>query len=156
MACSGRQGGGCNRAMRSIVKGVSLVKMSRGRGIERAIATGDRNQRTIELVQNWCALAKVEKFGGIGLVEQQTGLPIGPHAMTCDHAPARGMATWDLADAAIDFYDRNCTHCDKRQPVRLPNLSEFVAVRDRWQAEAAAERKRQEERLAAAHLRRSQ
>jgi hypothetical protein len=110
----------------------------------------------MELVQNWCAHAKVEKFGGTGLVEQQTGLPIGHHAMTCDHAPAGGMATWDLADAAIDFYDRNCVHCDKRQPVRLPNLSELVAARDRWQAEAAAEHKRHEERLAAARSRRRQ
>ena len=130
--------------------------MSRDRDIERAVVSGERNQRTMELVQNWCAHAKVQKFGGIGLVEQQTGLPIGHHYMTCDHAPSGGMATWDLADAAVDFYDRNCVHCDKRQPVRLPNLSELVAARDRWQAEAAAEQKRREEQLAAAQLRRRQ
>ncbi|WP_152693186.1 hypothetical protein [Caballeronia mineralivorans] len=110
----------------------------------------------MELVQNWCAHAKVEKFGGTGLIEQETGLPIGHHAVTCDHAPAGGMATWDLADAAIDFYDRNCVHCDKRQPVRLPNLSELVAERDREQGEAAVENKRREERLAAAQQQRCQ
>lgn len=130
--------------------------MSRDRDIERAVVSGERNQRTMELVRNWCAHAKVAKFGGIGLVEQQTGFPIGHHYMTCDHAPAGGMATWDLADAAVDFYDRNCVQCDKRQPVRLPNLSELVAARDRWQAEAAAEQKRREEQLAAAQLRRRQ
>jgi hypothetical protein len=46
--------------------------MSKDRDIERAVVSGERNQRTMELVQNWCAHAKVEKFGGTGLVEQQT------------------------------------------------------------------------------------
>jgi len=117
--------------------------MSIDRDIDRAVASGERNKRTIELVRNWCAHAKVKKFGGVGLVEQQTGLPIGHHSMECDYAPAGGMAAWDFADAALDFYDRNCVGCAKRQVVRLPNLSNLVEERSRAQACAAAERERQ-------------
>ena len=116
--------------------------MSTDRDIERAVASGERNKRTVELVHNWCAHARVKKMGGVGLIEQQTGLPIGHHAMECDHAPAAGMATWDLADAALDFYDRNCIGCDKRQVVRLPNLSELVGERNRARAREEAEQAR--------------
>lgn len=51
--------------------------------------------------------------------------------MACDHAPASGMATWDLADAALDFHDRNCVKCKHRVPVRLPNLTELLGARDK-------------------------
>jgi len=105
--------------------------MSGDRDIQRAIEAGEKNRRTTELIHNWCRYAKVKKCGGTGLIEAQTGLPIGHHAMTCDHAPASGMATWDLADAALDFHDRNCVECKHRVPVRLPNLSELLGVRDK-------------------------
>ena len=109
--------------------------MSSDRDIQKAIEAGEKNRRTTELIHNWCRHAKVEKFGGTGLIEMQTGLPIGLHAMVCPHAPASGMATWDLADAALDFHDRNCVECMQRVPVRLPNLSELLGRRDRAQAE---------------------
>jgi hypothetical protein len=98
--------------------------------IQEAIANGERNKATIELIRNWCRHARISKFGGVGIVEAQTGLPIGHHAMACDHAVANGIAAWDLADAAIDFYDRNCAHCLLRVPVGLPNISALVAERD--------------------------
>lgn len=116
--------------------------MSKDRDIEHAIAAGERNKKTTELVHNWCVHARVEKFGGVGLIEAQTGLPIGHHSMACDHAPAAGLATWDLADAALDFHDRNCVGCDKRKILRLPNLSELVAQRDHHQARARAQHER--------------
>jgi hypothetical protein len=47
------------------------------RRIQEAIEIGQANKRTVELVQNWCAHVRIERFGGVGLVEQQTGLPIG-------------------------------------------------------------------------------
>lgn len=40
------------------------------------------------------------------------------------------MATWDLADAALDFHDRNCAGCTHRVAVRLPNLTELLKARD--------------------------
>jgi hypothetical protein len=51
--------------------------------------------------------------------------------MGCDFAPEGGMACWDLRDAVIDFYDRNCVGCTRRQPLRFPNLLEIIAERDR-------------------------
>ncbi len=105
--------------------------MSSDRDIQKAMKAGEKNRRTTELIHNWCRHAKVEKCGGTGLVEMQTGLPIGHHAMVCPHAPASGMAAWDLADAALDFHDRNCVECKHRVPVCLPNLSELLGERDK-------------------------
>lgn len=124
--------------------------MNSDRDIQKAIEAGEKNRRTTELIHNWCRHAKVEKCGGTGLIEMQTGLPIGHHAMVCPHAPASGMATWDLADAALDFHDRNCVDCKHRVPVRLPNLSELLGRRDRAQAEQEQIRDFQEaQRIAA-------
>ncbi|NEI66273.1 hypothetical protein [Rhizobium leguminosarum] len=111
------------------------------REIEDAIRAGERNRDTMVLVRNYCANARIEKFGGTGMIERGTGLPIGHHGMRCDFAPEGGMASWDLRDAAIDFYDRNCAGCAHRKPLRLPNLLEIIADRDRKQAtrEAQAE-----------------
>lgn len=104
------------------------------RDITDTIKAGERNRDTMVLVRNYCANAQVEKIGGTGLIEQATGLPIGHHSMRCDFAPEGGMACWDLRDAVIDFYDRNCAGCQHRQPLRLPNLLEIVAERDRARA----------------------
>lgn len=104
--------------------------MSRDRDIERTIRDGERNQDAKRLIHNWCRHARVEKFGGTGLIEIETGLPIGHHAMVCDFAPASGMATWLLAESAMRFHDANCASCSHRVPVALPNLAMLVAQRD--------------------------
>jgi hypothetical protein len=104
--------------------------MGRDRKIESAVAAGEANKRTAELVRNWCRHVRIEKFGGVGLIEVQTGLPIGHHSLQCDHASAGGMASWRMSDAAIDFHDRNCVGCPHRVPVGIPNLGQLVAKRD--------------------------
>jgi hypothetical protein len=73
-------------------------------------------------------------------VEMQTGLPIGHHAVACDHAVAHGMAAWDLADAALDFHDRNCVICTHRLPVALPILSTLLRGREVRRRKVDAER----------------
>jgi hypothetical protein len=96
-----------------------------------AVEIGKKNQRTVTLIQNWCAHARIENHGGVGLIQMQTGLPIGHLAMACDYATSGStVASWDLVDAALDFHDSNCVGCLQRKPVRLPNLSELVAERD--------------------------
>jgi hypothetical protein len=100
-------------------------------GIEKGIERGEANKEVIELAQNWCAHLRFEVFGGIGLVEEQTGLPIGSRRIVCPHASAAGMAAMDLSLVAIDFYDRNCKDCRRRLPVRLPNLIQLIGDRDR-------------------------
>jgi hypothetical protein len=100
------------------------------RDFAETVAIGEKNQRTKELICNWCRNARVEKMGGTGLIEIQTGLPIGHHMMACDFAAAGGSACWDLADAALEFHDRNCQGCAHRDPVGLPNLSILIQQRD--------------------------
>ena len=104
--------------------------MSRDLDIERTIRDGERNQDAKRLIHNWCRHARVEKFGGTGMIEVQTGLPIGHHAMVCDFAPASGIATWLLEESAVRFHDANCVSCPHRVPVALPNLAMLVAQRD--------------------------
>ena len=120
--------------------------------INMAIAAGERNKEVMELIRNWCRHARVEKFGGTGLIEVQTGLPIGHHSMACPHAAARGMAMWDLGEAALDFHDRNCVGCTHRTPVGLPNLSKLIGERDKARAEQAREREKREDTLVAERM----
>ena len=121
------------------------------RDIADTIKAGELNRDTMVLVRNFCANARIEKFGGTGIIEQETGLPIGHHSMRCDFAPEGGMACWDLRDAVIDFYDRNCPGCAHRQPLRLPNLLEIIAARDRVRVAQEA-REASDARLAAEEL----
>jgi hypothetical protein len=109
--------------------------------IEDAIAVGERNQRTMELVHNWCGHVKAKRHGGIGMVEQMTGLPIGHFFLECPHAPAGGMAAFELSETAVDFHDRNCVDCKHRKPMGFPTLSVLVAERDQ---RVAAQRVKQE------------
>jgi hypothetical protein len=118
--------------------------------VERAIAMGEANKRTLELVRNWCAHLSIEKQGGGGLVEQFTDLPIGPRSLTCPHAPAAGFSGHDLQFLALDFHDRNCRGCAHRQPVGLPNLSSLINERDQRRAAAAAETADREAAISAA------
>jgi hypothetical protein len=74
-------------------------------GIEKAIQIGESNAEIIKLAENWCAHLEVEKSAGTGLVELQTGLPIGMRSFKCEHASAAGWAGMDLAHIVLDFYD---------------------------------------------------
>lgn len=124
--------------------------MSTDKRIEEAVAAGEKNKRTATFVHNWCAHVKIKRSGGVGMVEMQTGLPIGHHSLECPHAVAGRMATWDLADAAIDFHDRNCVNCKHRKPVGLPNISQLVAAREKAKAEREQENRRHEAERASA------
>lgn len=116
--------------------------------IQEATRMGERNRDTLQLMQNWCGHAKLQKFGGTGLIEQMTGLPIGHHGIVCDFAPGGGFASYDLRGAALDFYDRNCRGCDHRKPLRLPNIVELVGERDRARALQDAETAKAEQAAA--------
>lgn len=112
---------------------------------KRTIEIGEKNRRTVELIHKWCKHARIEKFGGVGIIEARTGLPIGHHFMACDHAPMGGsIGAWDMEDSAFDFYDKHCVKCNKRSPVGLPNLSTLIDARDqelrrKEQADAAVQ-----------------
>jgi hypothetical protein len=124
--------------------------MTSDRDLKATAEMGRKNSRTLVLAKNWCAHIRMTRFGGSGLIEQMTGDPIGHLGLECDHAGRDGMSCWDLADAAIDFYDRHCAVCTVRKPVRLPNLSELIGERDRQVAERAREDQRLEAEAEAA------
>lgn len=128
--------------------------MTDDRDIANAIKAGERNREVTELIHNWCTHARVEKFGGVGIIEMQTGLPIGHHSMACDHASAGGIASWNLADAALDFHDRNCVGCTLRIPRRLPNLTQLIRERDEALKQAALQKQRLADERARAFARR--
>lgn len=103
-----------------------------------AIVAGKRNQKTKLLLKNWCFHAEFVRNGGIGMIEAQTGLPIGHMGVQCKFSKKNSMCSWLLEDAAYDFYLNNCKGCTHRTPVGIPNILEFVTPR-----EAAAEERKQ-------------
>ncbi len=101
------------------------------RTIDDAIGNGQRNRETMRLIANWCSNAQIERMG-YGLLAQQTGLPIGHHGLRCDFATDGGSSfCYELSDAAIEFYDRNCEGCTHRKGGRLPNIIELIGARNR-------------------------
>jgi Fe-S-cluster formation regulator IscX/YfhJ len=100
--------------------------------IAKAFRIGEANAKIVALAQNWCAHLQIQRWGGTGMVEEMTGLPVGTRFFKCDYASATGMAGMDLRHIALDFYDRNCKGCDKRHPVRMPNLGDLVAEREEF------------------------
>jgi len=126
-------------------------KLSVDRDFKIAAEAGERNRATMQLVRNWCSHVRIKKFGGTGMIEQMTGLPIGNHGLECDHATAGGMYTWHLRDAALDFYDRNCVDCKKRKAVGIPNLLSLVQERDQQRAVEAQKASAARARKAEAH-----
>ena len=110
--------------------------------IQETVAHGQKNQRTAERIQNWCRNARIIRSGGIGLIEQMTGVPIGHMGIECDHAPPGGLQSWDLKVAAVDFYVNNCEHCDKREPGIGPDIKPLI--KDYKEGEAARAKERAE------------
>jgi len=113
--------------------------------IEDAVAVGQRNQKTLELLHHWCGHVKPRRHGGVGMVEMATGLPIGHFFLECPYAPAGGMAAFELSETALDFHDRNCVGCQHRKPMGLPNLSVLLKERDERRTQQRLEQERAQE-----------
>ena len=116
--------------------------MNTDKKIQEAVAMGERNIKIAKLAQNFCRNLKVEKsrLGGTGIVEEMTGLPIGLMECRCQYARAHGLAGGDSEAIALDFYDRNCTDCDKREAVGMPSLLNLVDERNKKAADEAEKR----------------
>ena len=106
--------------------------------LQKYIRIGEKNREVIRLLENWCAHAQVVIDGGVGLLEQSTGLPIAMRRVTCEHERASGVSSMHVDANALDFHDRNCATCEHRLPVRLPNLSELLRRRADEDARIAA------------------
>lgn len=122
--------------------------------IRSAIEAGESNLRAKALLNNWCTHAEVSRFGGIGMIEASTGLPIGHSGVQCKFSKANSSYSCLLEDSIYDFYQNNCKNCEKRIPVNFPNILEIItprekAIEERQQQidnEIEQRKKRQEER----------
>ncbi len=100
--------------------------------IEEAVKIGEKNKQMIELAENFCKHLYVEQSPvmGVGIIEQQTGLPISGRDCRCQYARAHSVSGMDFETVAIDFYEKNCRDCDKREPVTLPNLTSIIEEKE--------------------------
>jgi len=112
------------------------------------VQLGILNKEVTELATNWCSHLEVHPAGGIAMLEQLTGLPIGLRTVACKHATRGGSAAMDLRAVALEFHDENCVGCPHRQPVSFPNLSQLVGERDRVRAQRQAMLEREQEEAA--------
>src|SRR5437016_6025117 len=113
---------------------------------DEALDLGRRNAEAMDLVRMHCSNARIERspFGGFGLLEQMTGLPIGMHTVACEHAAKPpSFAAAEFLKVALSFYANNCVGCPQRVLVGIPNLA-MVA------AEVGAKGRAEEERRARA------
>lgn len=110
-----------------------------------AVEAGQRNLKAKKLLTNWCYHAELVRSPGRGMIEAETGLPIGHMGVQCKFSKKNSMHCWLLEDSAYDFYQNNCKGCSERLPVGLPNILEFVSPRE----EAAEKRRkaREEEKI---------
>ena len=103
-----------------------------------AVEAGQRNLRATKLLNNWCFHAELARSPGRGMIEAETGLPIGHMGVQCKFSKKNSMMCWLLEDGAYDFYQNNCKDCKERVPVGIPNIMDFVAPREK----AAEQRKK--------------
>ncbi|MDE0138832.1 MAG: hypothetical protein OXM57_05910 [bacterium] len=121
--------------------------------VEEALELGRKNKEMMELGKAWCTHIRAHRVGGVGLVEQMSGLPVTGGGFTCDYAtkPANPYLM-QLSESAVSFYENNCRQCtDRSRGGRIPNLGTWaeqqIAERDeREQEEAERERVAAEER----------
>lgn len=119
---------------------------------KNAIEAGERNLRAQKLLSNWCFHAEFSRSGGRGMIEAETGLPIGHMGVRCKFSKKNSMHCWLLEDAVYDFYLNNCKDCVERTPVGIPNILKFVgpreASREKREIAREEEKKESEQKLA--------
>ena len=110
--------------------------------LERTYGLGRANLTTMELARRHCLYMTFTEWGGRGLAEQASGLPINTRQVSCP--VARGnSAAMNLDWIASDFYDQHCVGCQHRRPTgEVPNLASVMEER-KAKAAAAAEADRQ-------------
>ncbi len=121
---------------------------------EETVEIGRENEKFISWGKAWCVHIRRDRAGmGVGMIEEQTGLPVAGGRFACDFArESLGFSGMRLADSALVFYENNCVGCTERSPGdRIPNLGTWadgvIAERSQRQAaEAEARRSEDEER----------
>ena len=67
---------------------------------KNAVEAGQRNLRATKLLSNWCFHAEFVRSPGRGMIEAETGLPIGHMGVQCKFSKKNSMLCWLLEDAA--------------------------------------------------------
>lgn len=128
--------------------------------IGELVKHGEKNIRTAKLVKNWCGHAQINRSPGRGLIEEIYQVPIGHSGVGCQHAPAGGLMCWDLEEAFLNHYLKNCKTCTKRAPGvgadMQAKIDAFEAKRKEKEAEQAAREKAEAEALAQRRKQRAQ
>lgn len=96
------------------------------------------------LAADHCQHMRFVEFGGRGMLEEMTGLPLNSRRVECPVAigNASGMR---LDHVTFEFYSEHCVSCETRNPTgRLPNLETEVLTR---QQKAQAEEAERAEKL---------
>lgn len=78
--------------------------------IDRAVETGEDNARIRPDCEGWCEHIVVETLG-ISMVGQMTGVPIGPHRISCQHARTSSESV-ALRNLFGWFAEENCIGCE--------------------------------------------
>ena len=119
--------------------------------IQELIQHGKKNHRTSRLISNWCRNARVRRSPGRGLIEEAYNVPIGHMGVGCNYAPPDGIMCWDLEDAFLEHYERNCISCNMRQVGKgqniQPIIDKFEARKAKFQAREEAQKKQAMEEL---------
>ncbi|MEL2356739.1 hypothetical protein AAER84_03115 [Klebsiella pneumoniae] len=123
---------------------------------EEAIEAGQRNLRAVHLLSNWCSHSEFIRSEGRGMIEAETGLPIGHMGVQCKFVKQSSMLSWLLEDSVYSFYKQNCKHCNQRVPVGFPNILEFVGPREKSAEERNLARKEEERQRKQKQLNRQQ
>lgn len=117
-------------------------------GYQRAIDTGEDNRLVRPQCEGWCKEIQIETLA-VSMVGQMTGLPIGPHQISCrfgsthESGSLRNLFTW--------FVESNCIGCEHHCPGSSPRFGlEIVETiqKNRTESDAReAEREDSIERL---------
>ena len=120
------------------------------------VEAGRRNFRAKKLLANWCIHAEFVRSPGKGLIEAETGLPIGHMGVQCKFSKKNSIHCWLLEDAAYNFYLSNCKDCGERVPVGMPNIMSFIVPREKAASERRKARENDEKERKKKHLERVQ
>ncbi len=98
--------------------------------------TGRANAAILEMARRHCLNMTFTEFGGQGMAEAATGLPINTRQVSC--LVAHGGASANLDWIAGEFYEQHCVGCSHRRPTGdVPNLA--TVMDERKEAAARAE-----------------
>jgi hypothetical protein len=99
---------------------------------------GRKNAETLKRAHGWCKHLKIEMTSA-GMLAGMSGLPIGSHDITCDHARG-GISGLNLPWILPEFVVQNCRGCPSHSPNGDTEWGERVIAEHEAQVKEANER----------------